>query len=230
MTRHGRAEDSAFDSVFPAAIRLLSPRFWTPVGVARRAAAMIQAAGVQRVLDVGSGPGKFALVAAMAAPGVEFVGIERRRHLVEAARRARKQLAIPNARFKVGDATDVEWERFDGFYFFNPFAENLFFPDDRIDESGEFGVDGFMCDVRRAERALQNARSGSVVVTYHGSGTRMPACFDLEMSERAGSDELHLWVKRRESAEGQYVVEEGARACAGARNLPDRVTRRSEAT
>lgn len=215
MSHRRTAQDTAFDAVFPAAIRLLSARFWTPVEVARRAAAMIQAAGVRRVLDVGSGPGKFALVAAMAAPDVEFVGVERRPHLVAAARRAKAQLAIPNARFHIGDAADVEWEPFDGFYFFNPFAENLFVPDERIDGGAELGVEQFMRDVRAAERALQRVRVGSVVLTYHGTGTRMPGCFDLERSERAGSDELHLWVKRRESVDGEYVVEEGAKSCTG---------------
>src|SRR5581483_1498313 len=135
---HRRApQDVAFDSIYPAAILLLSPRFWTPVEVARRAAAMIQAAGVRRVLDVGSGSGKFALVAASAAPDVEFVGVERRSQLVAAARKAGAQLAIRNARFQLGDAADLEWEGFDGFYLYNPFAENLFVPEDRIDANGQ---------------------------------------------------------------------------------------------
>jgi hypothetical protein len=45
-------------------------------------------------------------------------------------------------------------------------------------------------------------------VTYHGSGTRIPASFDLVAREGAGSDVLRLWLKRRESVEGEYVVEE----------------------
>lgn len=214
MTRRPAAQDVAFDSIYPAAIRLLSARFWTPVEVARRAATLFRAAGIRRVLDVGSGPGKFVLVAASAAPDVEFVGIERRPHLAAAARKAKAQLRVRNARLQDGDVADVDWERFDGFYFYNPFAENLFVPDDRIDAGGEFDVDRFTRDVRSTERALQGIRIGSVVVTYHGTGTRMPACYDLERSERAGSDELHVWVKRRESVDGEYVAEESARLCA----------------
>src|ERR1019366_6205983 len=99
------AEDWAFDSIYPPSIRAISRRYWTPVDVARRAARLLWRAGARRVLDVGSGVGKFVLVAAGAVPEVRFVGVEQRPHLVEVARRAHEQLQLQNALFVVGEAT-----------------------------------------------------------------------------------------------------------------------------
>jgi SAM-dependent methyltransferase len=212
--------DIVFDSVYPAAIRRLSRRFWTPVEVAHRAAELFVGAGARQVLDVGSGVGKFALAAAAAAPGVEFVGVERRTDLVAIARRAQVELEVPNARFIVGDAAGIDWAPFDGLYFFNPLAENLFDPHDRIDDNFGLSAARFLGDVRRVERALQGLRIGTAVVTYHGSGTRIPACFDLVTRESAGSDALRLWVKRRKSVEGEYVLEEDVQDVSGAGGVP----------
>jgi hypothetical protein len=33
----------------------------------------------------------------------------------------------------------------------------------------------------------------------------MPACYELDESERAGSDWLRLWVKKREDADGFFL-------------------------
>ncbi len=202
-----RADDDAFDAVYPACIRLLSGRFWTPVAVARRAADLLYHAGAHRVLDVGAGSGKFVLAAASAAPRLDFVGVEQRPHLVEAARRACLQLGVSNAHFQVADVTSMSWEGFDAFYFFNPLAENLFVQCEQIDDRVELTEKRFAREVLRIERALRKARLGTVVVTYHGSSVRMPTCHDLRASEPAGTDWLRLWTKRREADDGSFFVE-----------------------
>jgi len=199
------AEDAAFDSIYPPSIQAISRRFWTPVDVARRAGNLLRQAGARRVLDVGSGVGKFVLVAAGVVPEVSFVGVEQRAHLVDVARRAQERLRVPNAFFVVGEATASSWRIFDGFYFFNPFAENLFADGDQLDDAVELTDSHFFRDVLRTERALREAPLGTSVVTYHGMSGRMPACYELSQTTRAGSDWLRLWVKRRERAEGFFV-------------------------
>jgi SAM-dependent methyltransferase len=201
------AEDVVFDAVYPTIIRLLSPRFWTPVAVARRAATLLRAAGARRVLDVGAGVGKFVLVAASSVPEIDFVGVEQRRHLVETAQIARLKLRIPNAYFHVADVTTMSWNGFDAFYFYNPFAENLYFEDDRIDDQVELTRRRFVRDALGVERALRAAPLGSLALTYHGLSGRIPACYELETCERAGSDWLRLWTKRREKDDGLFFVE-----------------------
>jgi SAM-dependent methyltransferase len=191
-------EDVEFDRAYPHAIRAISRRHWTPVAVARRAAQLFQRAGARRVLDVGSGVGKFVLVAAATAPEVSFVGVEQRVHLVEVARTAQVRLRLPNASFVCGEASEIPWREFDGLYFFNPFIENLFAEGDRIDSAPGMTEERFDRDVRRTEGALRASPLGTAVVTYHGMGARIPGCYEPVRSERAGSDFLRLWVKRQE--------------------------------
>jgi SAM-dependent methyltransferase len=198
-------EDVAFDAIYPQPVRLISRRFWTPVGIARRAAQMLREAGARKVLDVGSGVGKFVLVAAGAAPEMIFLGVEHRPHLVDVARQAHRQMRLPNAAFVLGDATSSSWAGFDGFYFFNPFAENVFITNDRIDDAVELTDSRLFRDVLRTEYALRKAPLGTAIVTYHSMSGRMPACYELSRGERAGSDWLRLWVKTRERAEGFFL-------------------------
>jgi len=198
-------DDAAFDAIYPVPIRIASRRFWTPVDVARRAAHMLRGAGARRVLDVGSGVGKFVLVAASAEPQLLFVGVEQRAHLVQTARDAQSELQLTNVVFVSGEATSNSWRGFDGFYFFNPFAENLFADHERLDDAVVLSSTRFFRDIARTERALRAAPLGTAVATYYGMSGRMPACYDVLRTERAGSDWLRLWLKTREHAEGFFL-------------------------
>jgi hypothetical protein len=153
--------------------------------------------------------GKFALVAAAAEPALHFVGVEQRTRLVRIARIAAFRLGIENALFLEGDATAACWRDFDGIYFFNPLAENLFGKGDRIDNDVELSNSRFVRDVLRVEEALRVAPRGTVVVTYHGSSTRIPTSFEVVHAERAGSDWLRVWTKARDLDDGSLFVEVG---------------------
>lgn len=202
-------DDATFDAVYPPEIRLLSRRFWTPVAVARRAAVLLRDAGARRVLDVGSGVGKFTLVAARTAPEVEWVGIEQRAHLVDFAEGARSALEIENARFAVGNATEGSWQAFDGLYFYNSFAENTFEPEERLDDRAELSMHRFAKDVLRTQRALSAAPLGTAVATFHGSSGRVPCSYEVASIERAGSGWLRLWTKKTALDDGSFFVEIG---------------------
>jgi hypothetical protein len=160
-----------------------------------------------RVLDVGSGVGKFAICAAAAAPGIRFVGVEHRANLLRVARTVRSRLGVPNVRFKLGSATEIGWPQFDGFYLFNPCTENLVEPEDAIDGGVDLSKEQFTYDVLRVETWLQECRPGTVVVTYCGSGTRIPGGFTLVAAEPAGEDWLRLWVKTSDASPGVYFTE-----------------------
>jgi SAM-dependent methyltransferase len=198
-------EDRDFDAVYPASVRALSARYWTPVAVARRAAELFRAAGVTEVLDVGSGVGKFALAAAAYAPGIRFVGVEHRARLVEVARQAKAHLRLGNVDFCLGDASSADWSAYGGFYFFNPFAENLFHEGDEIDRTVPLSRKQFIADTLRAEHALREAPAGTVLVTYHGLSGRVPGCYEPVSSEPAGSDWLRAWRHRGDRRQGCYL-------------------------
>lgn len=130
-------DDATFDGRMPDLLRLASRLFWTPVAVARRMGSLFALHGAQRVLDVGSGPGKACLVAAAAAPAIRFVGVEQRSGLVAIAQGLAASAALGNVEFRCADATRTSLDSFDGAYLFNPFAENLFSEAKRFDHSVE---------------------------------------------------------------------------------------------
>jgi SAM-dependent methyltransferase len=201
--------DDDFDIVYPLGIRRASRRFWTPLKTARRAATLLADAGARSVLDVGSGVGKFALVAAATSRCLHVVGIEQRAQLVQVARYARAKLALGNTTFVHGNATAMPWHDFDGLYFYNSFAENLFDPADWLDSHAELSRARFAKDVLRTYAALRAARAGTAIVTFHGSSARMPRSFELRHQEESGSGLLRLWVRRDGEDDGSYFVEDG---------------------
>jgi SAM-dependent methyltransferase len=201
------ADDTSFDLIYPHEVRAFSSRFWTPVDVARAAAELLRKAGAHRVLDVGSGVGKFALAAAAAVPDMQLVGIEQREHLVAIARAAAERLELANVRFEHGDATSTSWLPYDGYYFFNPFAENLFHEDGQLDDRVELTREKFFADVLRVENTLRAAPLGTSFVTYHGMGGRIPATYDLVEEVEVRTDWLRLWIKSGAVDDGSFCLE-----------------------
>ena len=197
----GRLPDEAFDRLFPSEIRSTSVWQWTPVSVARVAAARLVQHGARRVLDAGSGPGKFCTVGAGAHPLVTFIGIEQRVGLVSAARQVAKRLGVTNAHFVLGDALARPWRRFDGFYFFNPFTENLWGAPDVFDARAGGAKRRFRTEALRVAHRLREADRGSVVVTYHGLGGPLPSSYELVCEENCGSGHLRTWLKARDHEE-----------------------------
>jgi SAM-dependent methyltransferase len=207
----GLVDDPTFDeALYAPPIRARSSRFWTPVTVASRAAQLLARHDVRRVLDVGSGPGKFCLAAASVCPEIDFTGIEHRPHLVEAARLAGARLRLENVRFLEGTVTELPWTEFDALYLYNPFAENVCDEGDHLDDTVELSTPRYMADVRCVGAALTAAPVGLVMVTYHGFGGPIPVSYELVHAERAHSDWLRVWVKRRLRGDGAtFYVEDG---------------------
>jgi SAM-dependent methyltransferase len=187
--------DAWFDQHLPRRVRARSLQFWTPVSVAAHAAGIFHKCGAKRILDVGCGPGKFCLVAGFLRPELEVHGVEQRPRLVRQGQRMARYLGVRNVRFSVGDVTRIEWDRYDGFYFFNPFGENMFRKADRFDDLERFSPTRFGTELLAVERLLAQARVGTVLVTYHGVGGPIPSSYTLVSDERLGSDHVRTWVK-----------------------------------
>lgn len=185
-------DDARFDQLFPAELRDLSTLHWTPVEIAVRAAEMLSTHEHARILDVGSGIGKACLVATLCSTS-SWWGVERDPALVAAANRAAKFLGVEDrARFIHGDAADLDWNAFDGFYFYNPFSSLLL--NEHTSPFVRYGI--ILNNVRRTETRLASVRAGTRVVTYHGFGGDMPAGYEVVRREPAGTDELILWSRR----------------------------------
>ena len=192
--RAGRSvPDRKFDELYPPEVRVHSKIHFTPVRVALRALDWVGFDAGLRVLDVGSGCGKFCLIFAAASRG-KVTGIEQRPFLHEVAVAASERLGLTNTTFLCGRMEDLDWKEFNTFYFFNPFYERIAFRkgiDDRTPPHATI----FFEHLRAVKDKLAGAKSGARILTYHGLGGRLPSDWVLIRSEAIGTDELQMWVK-----------------------------------
>jgi hypothetical protein len=199
--------DADFDFWLPEEQQSISYRFWTQVGVSMRVARWFTERGVQRVLDVGSGAGKFCVVGALSSP-MTFTGVEQRPHLVDAARELAARFGVSErASFVEGRLDAVDFRDFDGLYFYNPFGENRFPAADHLDDSVELSRKRFDRDVAEVEYLLSRMPTGVHFITYNGYGGRVPDSFELVHAKVAGQNLLRLWRKARKDSAGGYWLE-----------------------
>ena len=190
--------DYDFDAWLPEFVRCHSPRHWTQVGVAARASRWLAKCGVSKVLDVGSGTGKFCVVGALSSE-LAFVGVEHRSPLVEAARSVAAAYGVSHrVEFVHGDVSELDASSFDALYLYNPFEENLHPASVWIDRTVKIGHKQFARSVSKVERMLRSRPTGSYVITYNSFGGRVPDCYDLEKAKLAGANLLRLWRKTRD--------------------------------
>ena len=193
--REGRMVlDRDFDRLFPEAIRRRSAAYFSPFLVARRAAAWLTAEGATRILDVGAGAGKVCIIGALTT-GATFTGIEHRASLVEAGQAAIRALGIERAHLLLGTIASVDFDAYEGLYFFNPFEENLFEASKQLDQSVPLSAAQREADVAIVEQALERARVGTRVVTFYGLGGRIPPTFQALPEQSRGTALLRFWVK-----------------------------------
>ncbi len=157
--------DTAFDALYPPAIRRHAFTHFTPVAVARAAARFLATKAGTRVLDVGSGAGKFCCVGALATEG-KFIGVERRPALHSAAVNFAKQQQIERAEFVLADIKEIRFSTYDAFFLFNPFYENKGV-DEPIDDSValESKQYDFYCAYVREQ--LADCPRGTRLATYY---------------------------------------------------------------
>ena len=185
--------DADFDKLYPERIQRLSDRHWTPIDVARKAAGFLANAPGKRVLDIGSGVGKFCLIGAHFFPLVSFYGIEQREELYRYAVDAQVTTHTKNAMFLHGDLTQTDLSSYDNFYFYNSFFENL---DERdpIDNQFDYSISRYLYYSRYLFNALESRPAGTRLVFYHSLGDEVPSAYQLVDA----SDDmlLRMYIKR----------------------------------
>lgn len=190
-------DDVAFDRFLPFDYRFVSRTFWTPLKVVAQAARWLDELRIATVVDVGSGVGKFCIGGALASRST-FIGIEQRRPLVKVARGIARIVDLgPRVRFIEGVFGEVTVPVASCYYFFNPFGESLFRPEDRLDEDTEVSQARSLHDVYLAEQLIAAAPIGTYVMTYNGFGGTLPDGYDLVRSDTEFPCALRLARKRR---------------------------------
>ena len=170
--------------------------FWTPVAVALRCAQLLVENPDDRILDVGSGVGKFCLIGAAISEGT-FHGIEQRTELVKIADgiRALHAWASERVSFKSGNMSDEDWGSYQGIYLFNPFFEQSSGPFCQIDDSLKYSPDTQERYIQNALQKLASTQRGTRVATYFGFGAPLPGNFRKTYFELFDKGPLEVWIK-----------------------------------
>jgi SAM-dependent methyltransferase len=185
------ASDAAFDWMYPEHFQLLSLKHWTPLAIARKAAEFLAESG-SRVLDIGSGIGKFCLAAGYHFPETYFYGVEQRHELIYQAEEAKGYVQLSNVHFIYANITQVNFKEFDHFYFYNSFHENID-ADNHIDDTIELSESLYTYYTRYLFKALDEKPPGTRLVTFHSFEQEIPPGFKL--AGMACDGLMKMWIK-----------------------------------
>ena len=188
--------DADFDANYSDSIRQHSFIHWTPLEIIETTLDWLQLDESSHVLDIGSGAGKFCVVAGSRSKA-EFTGIEMRPDLVEAANALKDQLKTNNVVFRQADITTIDFKNYSHFYYYNPFCEYIA-EFDHIDDTITYDPDSY----RRLEDYVidqfEQLPVGTRVVTYCSETFPFPSSYELKDLFYDGK--LALWVKTTSSA------------------------------
>jgi len=116
--------DVEFNSIYPERVQILDKKHWTPLAVAKTASKFLVNREGIKVLDIGSGVGKFCMIGSVVTKG-HFTGVEYREELVKLSGEISKKSCLSNIQFIHDNITNINFRNFDAFYFFNSFIENM---------------------------------------------------------------------------------------------------------
>lgn len=186
------SSDNQLHKLYPMPVQLLATRHWTPLHIARPVARFLASQKGAKILDIGSGAGKFCLAGAYYQPQAVFYGVEQREHLVNCARTAREMLGLQNVHFLCQNLTQLDFTQFDHFYFYNSFYENLA-DTEKIDDHVVCSPHLYNFYNRCLYKKLDEMPSGTKLATFHTIEDRIPSGYHL-IEEHAGTL-LKFWMK-----------------------------------
>lgn len=186
------ASDLVFNKLYTTQIRSLADRHWSTLEVAEKAAHFLTMDGNVKVLDIGSGVGKFCLAAAYYKPNSFFYGVEQRISLVEESNKVNELLQLSNVQFMHQNILETNFDLYNHFYFYNAFHENLS-EDDKIDDAVAYSKDLYHNYTRYVFRQLEKKTSGTRLATYFSSELEVPSSFIEVYSEM--NNNLKFWMK-----------------------------------
>jgi predicted RNA methylase len=185
-------KDEEFDSVYPEEIRKLSYRHFTPFEVARKVSAWLNDHKEPlNLIDLGSGVGKFCLVAA-AFTHHKITGVDFRKNYIELCNKLNSRLQLKNLSFIHKDITTLNFRDYNAFYFYNSFLEQLD-PTAKMDDRFETSQIVYSVYTTHLKNQLAAMPAGTVLITYYVVWDQVPFSYELVKQEYDGA--LKMWIK-----------------------------------
>ncbi|MCQ6957163.1 class I SAM-dependent methyltransferase [Mucilaginibacter aquariorum] len=185
------SNDTEFDWLYPKHFQLLPLKYFTPLSIAQKAAEFLSLPNA-RVLDIGSGAGKFCLAAGYHFRETFFYGVEQRHELHHLAEDIKKSTNLPNVNFIYGNITQINFKEFDHFYFYNSFYENID-PVNQIDNTIELSEGLYNYYTQYLYMALSSKPAGTRLVTFHSLEHEIPP--EYRLADVSSDTLLKMWIK-----------------------------------
>lgn len=184
-------DDGDFNKIYPDKIRKLAKKHWTPVPVARLVTEFLVEKDGTKVLDIGSGAGKFCMIGAVHTNGL-FTGVEQRADLVRISNKISKLYDLRNVNFIHSNITAIDFRSYDAFYFYNSFYENIAIHN-KIDDSISTDMGLYHSYSMYLFEQLCCLPIGTRLATYHTSEKIIPMSYQLQF--KSSNHLLKFWVK-----------------------------------
>ena len=185
--------DKDFNLIYPKYIQKVADIHFSPVKIAKLAAFYLMDKKGTKILDIGSGAGKFCMIGSACTEGV-FVGIEQRPKLSRLAQKLSKRYNLTNVTFINANIKNVSFQDFDAFYMFNSFYENISVMgaiDNTVDLNRELYKE-YSIYVREQ---LDMLPVGTRLVTYYSFLTEIPDSYEVQFA--IIDEKLKMWEKVR---------------------------------
>ena len=169
--------DKKFDGLYPEKVQKHSFIHWTPIEINETAIDWLQINEKSKVLDIGSGAGKFCLLGSLMSKA-SFTGVEKRKDLSDVAIQLSEKLDLKNVSFINSDLVEVDFNLFNAFYYYNPFCKYIA-EFDRIDETITYDPDSFRYYEDYVIDQLSKLPVDTRVVTYCSETFPLPASYEL---------------------------------------------------
>ncbi len=184
--------NSTFDKIYPKLYQEHSARHFTPVNIAIKAVKLLVDKPTDKILDIGSGVGKFCCIGA-AVTDAQFYGVEKRKTLTNLSNKIKRLYKLKNAHFINNDFTTLDFKKFDGIYFFNSFHEQL---DETcvLDETSKVSLQEYKKYHEALMEKLNECKSGTRLVTYYTFKNKIPSSFQFIDKNESGL--LKFYIKK----------------------------------
>ncbi len=183
--------DSEFDRIYSKKMKWVSETHFTPIHIAKMAAAYLAENIGTKVLDVGAGAGKFCMIGAAYTKGY-FYGVEQRKNLCSIAQRISNYYHLDNVAFINENIINIDFKAFDAFYFFNAFYENVSLLG-AIDTKIVLDKQLYYDYSYYVKEQLADMPIGTKLVTFHSFLKEIPNNYQVQFT--SFDEKLKFWKK-----------------------------------
>ena len=145
-----------------------------------------------KVLDIGSGAGKFCMIGSVCTNG-HFTGVEQRDNLHLLAEQIFKKYQLKNINFINSNINQIEFNNYEAFYFFNPFYENII-QFEKIDDAIDVKNDLYDEYSNYVKNQLDLMPLGTRLVTFFSAYDEVPISYQLISKD--DRQKISMWEKK----------------------------------